>query len=67
LKRLLERYPDLLVFDPLPRLCDAERCYLMKDGHLLYRDHHHLSLDGSLQVGAGLAEFIRQSSPEPFH
>ena len=67
LKRLLERYPDLLVFDPLPRLCDAERCYLMRDGHLLYRDHHHLSLDGSLQVGASLAEFIRQSSPEPFH
>jgi peptidoglycan/LPS O-acetylase OafA/YrhL len=67
LKRLLKRHPDVRVFDPLPELCDADACYLMKDGHLLYRDHHHLSLDGSLRVGTALAEFIRQSSAAPLH
>jgi len=67
LARLKQAVPELLVFDPLPQLCDAERCYLMKDGHLFYRDGHHLSIDGSVRVGAALAALVRESSPEPFH
>ena len=67
LDRMKERFPDLWVFDPLPLLCDDAACYLMKDGHLLYRDQHHLSLDGSVRVGTALAELIRRASPESLH
>jgi peptidoglycan/LPS O-acetylase OafA/YrhL len=61
-ERLQSRFPDLLVFDPLSRLCDANRCYLMRESRLLYRDHHHLSVEGSRRVGAALAELVREAS-----
>ncbi|MEO7793560.1 MAG: SGNH hydrolase domain-containing protein, partial [Thermoanaerobaculia bacterium] len=32
-------------------LCDAELCWAMRDGRLLYRDRDHLSTDGSLYLG----------------
>jgi hypothetical protein len=40
--------PGLNVFDPLPSLCDDQWCLAVRDGQLLYMDHHHLSRAGSL-------------------
>ncbi len=37
-------------------LCDQDLCYAMKDGILLYRDHSHLSADGSRYLFKKLAD-----------
>ena len=44
---LKKTFAGVRVFDPLPYLCDAEVCYAMRDGHLLYRDDNHLSAAGA--------------------
>jgi hypothetical protein len=50
--RTQEELSNIKVFDPLPYLCDASACYAMNDGHLLYRDDHHLSLAGAAYLSA---------------
>ncbi|HQV40655.1 MAG: acyltransferase [Moraxellaceae bacterium] len=49
--RLSREYKDLLVFDPLDIYCDNGACKVIKDGHLMYRDSHHLTHFGSLRYG----------------
>jgi peptidoglycan/LPS O-acetylase OafA/YrhL len=45
------------VFDPLPYVCNATACYVMHDGHFLYRDNNHLSAAGSVYLASAfLAE-----------
>jgi hypothetical protein len=41
-------------FDPVPELCDTERCPLYIDKEPLYQDPVHLSRRGSLQLKKGL-------------
>jgi peptidoglycan/LPS O-acetylase OafA/YrhL len=41
------RVPELHVFDPVGRLCDANWCYAVIDGKLLYHDSNHLNPTGS--------------------
>jgi peptidoglycan/LPS O-acetylase OafA/YrhL len=41
---------DVLRIDPAEKLCSGERCIVQSDGRLLYFDHNHLNLDGSLFV-----------------
>ena len=48
--------PNLQVFDPLESLCDAENCYIIKNGIPLFRDAHHLSVQGSLLLGQALKQ-----------
>jgi len=38
--------------------CDAEKCTMVRDRTLLYRDYNHLNWEGSLLAGA---ELFRQS------
>jgi SGNH domain (fused to AT3 domains) len=45
-----QHVPELHVFDPLPRLCDARWCYAVIDGTLLYQDSNHLNAAGSAFV-----------------
>lgn len=45
--KLKDRYPSLIVFDPVDSFCDDKLCYLVKDDHIYYRDMVHLSVDGS--------------------
>ena len=59
---LAKRHPKMKVFDPIPALCDAEYCYAIRDGKLLYRDGDHLSLDGSNLVAGAFLE--RMAKPE---
>jgi peptidoglycan/LPS O-acetylase OafA/YrhL len=48
--KLTQAHPALLVFDPLETLCTAGTCRIQRDGHLVYRDSHHLSAWGSQQL-----------------
>jgi hypothetical protein len=49
LKRLQERHP-LEIIDPAEVLCDQNICNVVKDKLPLYRDAHHLSTFGALQI-----------------
>ena len=44
---VLAEFPQVRRFDLASAICDEERCWAMKDGKLLRRDHAHLSNDGS--------------------
>jgi hypothetical protein len=50
--------PNVWVFDPLPYLCDERRCYIERDGTLLYGDMSHLSLAGSQLIAVGLSRLV---------
>jgi len=52
---VFEDFPTVQVFDPVPHLCDAEYCWAMKDGKMLYRNDDHLSMAGSMYIGSKLA------------
>lgn len=54
IENLVKRYPKLTVFDPMDSLCNARECFVIKSGVPLFRDAHHLSVDGSVIVGANL-------------
>ena len=51
---VLAEFPQVRRFDLSSALCDEERCWAMQDGKLLYRDHAHLSNDGSALVAEKL-------------
>jgi hypothetical protein len=42
-------------------LCESGRCGMVSSGQILYSDIHHLNPTGSRQVGAYLADRLRQS------
>lgn len=44
---VLVQHPEVLTFDPMAALCDADFCYAIKDGILLYGDHNHISARGA--------------------
>lgn len=44
---LVRRFPSIKVFDPSKYLCDDALCWDIRDGTMLYRDHNHLSVEGS--------------------
>lgn len=50
--RLKEKYPALIVFDPLDALCEGDTCWIERNGELRLRDDNHLSRLGSRMVGA---------------
>jgi hypothetical protein len=58
LRALRERFPALAVYDPIDALCDRERCYLMRERVLLYRDNHHLSVNGSRLLAGDLKRWL---------
>lgn len=46
-------HPSLIVVDPLPTFCPDDLCPPSMDGHLLYRDDHHLTSFGSTVYARG--------------
>jgi hypothetical protein len=46
------------LWDPLPVLCGAESCVPFKDGRLLFRDQHHLTVRGSEMLAGDFIKFI---------
>lgn len=49
--KVLRKYPQVKIWDPLDALCDDSYCWAVKDGKMLYRDEGHLSESGSLYIG----------------
>ncbi len=50
--------PNVTVFWPLPRMCDAEKCYAIKNGKLLYLDGDHINVDGASTLKDAIAETL---------
>ena len=50
MQEVAARYGNVVLVDPLPRLCPAGRCIVTYDGESLYRDEHHLTAAGSRYV-----------------
>ena len=46
-KSLLEKYPEVKIFDPFLSLCKGINCLVLHNEGLLYSDEHHLSISGS--------------------
>lgn len=59
IKRLTAVHPKLRVYDPLSFFCDQEYCYFEKNDALIYRDSHHLSLNGSSSYAVGFLEWLK--------
>jgi peptidoglycan/LPS O-acetylase OafA/YrhL len=53
--RMLKKFPQVQLFDAAAPLCDAQRCHVIIDGELMYRDTHHLSHAGDLYVSRSFA------------
>ncbi|MFV0924872.1 acyltransferase family protein [Pseudomonas palmensis] len=59
---------EIALFDPLEYMCDADVCYMSRDGVLLYADDNHLSVAGSRRLAPALARFFtikRMAEPAP--
>jgi hypothetical protein len=58
IQEVVKDRPDVKVFDTAEQFCDANWCWAMKDGEVLYRDDDHLSIAGSIFVAKKLIELI---------
>ena len=58
LRRVLEKYPQVIVFDPQTAMCDDRACLGRRDGELMYRDDDHLSMAGSRWLGARIVRAL---------
>ncbi|WP_332855180.1 acyltransferase family protein [Duganella sp. S19_KUP01_CR8] len=50
-QQALRDLPMVQVFDAAAQLCDAQRCLVMRENKMMYRDTHHLSHEGDLFMG----------------
>jgi peptidoglycan/LPS O-acetylase OafA/YrhL len=55
LAKVLKEFPAMQLFDSAAPLCDAQRCHVIIDGQMMYRDTHHLSHAGDLYVSRSFA------------
>nr|WP_255520390.1 acyltransferase family protein [Undibacterium sp. 14-3-2] len=55
---VLKDYPQVKIFDAGSYFCDGSLCWAKKNGEILYRDEHHLTLDGSRFVADRLAPLV---------
>ncbi|MBV4475973.1 acyltransferase family protein [Pseudomonas botevensis] len=55
-------FPQVKILDLSTKLCDENRCYLAKDGRLLYSDNSHLNFDGSRYVAPYLIDAIESNN-----
>jgi peptidoglycan/LPS O-acetylase OafA/YrhL len=64
-REVQREYPDLLVVDPMPSLCNARSCsQVSPSGQVLYSDQLHLSPAGGRRLAqiSGLAGFIADAT-----
>ncbi len=59
---VLKDFPSVKVFDAPALLCDDQWCWAMKDHMLLYRDDHHLSIEGSRYLTKELVKLIEPAT-----
>jgi len=46
--KLSKKYKNINILDPKDFYCDDKFCYAVKDGHMLYADDDHYSVDGAI-------------------
>lgn len=63
MRELVARHPGLAVWDPLPALCDAERCNALRHGRPLYFDGDHVSPYGNLVLLPAWRAFVDTLEP----
>ena len=56
--RVLQKYQEVIVFDPRDYLCEITKCSLVIDGKVMFMDENHLSRSGSLFLGRRLASYL---------
>jgi peptidoglycan/LPS O-acetylase OafA/YrhL len=59
----LQRRYGVTVLYPHAALCDARKCRIWANDHLLYRDMHHLSKSGALYVAPSLEQGLFAATP----
>lgn len=52
--------PSVMVFDTMPALCSRTSCSYKKEGEVIYRDSHHLSLAGSERLSKAFAKWAER-------
>ena len=57
---VLINFPQIKTLDLSELLCDKEKCYIYKDGHIIYGDSDHLNSYGSSYIATYLLNFIQQ-------
>ncbi|WP_434629700.1 acyltransferase family protein [Chromobacterium sp. CV08] len=55
---VLKDFPQVKIFDAGSYFCDSRLCWAKKDGEILYRDDHHLSLSGSRFLARQLGPMV---------
>lgn len=65
LRALAAAQPGLAVWDPVPELCDAQRCEALRDGRPLFFDGDHLSPHGNLRLLPAFQDLLRSASAPP--
>lgn len=58
LKTVLKKFPQVTLINPLQYLCDDKKCTIIIDDRLLYRDSHHLGLNGSRYLAEKILPLI---------
>lgn len=64
-KKVLDKFPEVQVVDPIDALCTTKECFAMDGKSVLYRDHSHLSVDGSFFVANKLPLFKDSGAETP--
>ncbi|MFU8803308.1 MAG: acyltransferase family protein [Bradymonadaceae bacterium] len=59
-RRVLSRFSNALLFDPVYHLCGDELCSPVVDGTWLYMDHTHLNAAGGMRLAPALQEAMRE-------
>lgn len=58
LERLKKEFPSVNIFDPLSLFCSGKTCSYRTADKILYRDSHHLTLDGSDIYGKRFLQWL---------
>jgi hypothetical protein len=56
LRNIVSKDPRIKLLTTRKYLCSENACSMVKDGKLLYRDTHHLNINGSKYVGRRIVE-----------
>ena len=56
LKRIVANAPGTVLIGTMQYLCNTDKCFMAIGGKLLYRDRHHLNINGSKMMGKKIVE-----------
>jgi peptidoglycan/LPS O-acetylase OafA/YrhL len=58
IRKVAAKFPNVIILDPTPYLCDSQLCYAAKNGKLLYMDDNHLSAIGARYVAEKMLPLV---------